>query len=202
MSQQVTLFTKTPRVQHFALPDATVWLVDGFLAAPDANRWMQHLTTTLPWRQEHITMFGRQHPLPRLTCWIGDAGRDYAYSGIEQQPSPWGSLAPLRQQISSRTGVHFTSVLANRYRCGNDTVSWHADDEPELGLNPTIASLSLGATRRFAMKHKTKDTRLTLELLPGSLLVMSGAMQQHWLHSLPRTRKPVGERINLTFRCL
>ena len=202
MSQQFSLFGQAPRVQHHDLPDATVWLIEDFLDPDAARRWMTRLCTAIPWRQEHITLFGSTHPLPRLTCWIGDPGCTYTYSGLTQHPQPWGILAPLRQQISARVGTHFTAALANRYRSGSDTVSWHADDEPELGVNPTIASLSLGATRRFVLKHRTREARLALELPPGSLLVMSGTTQQHWLHSLPRTRKPVGERINLTFRRL
>jgi alkylated DNA repair dioxygenase AlkB len=110
-------------------------------------------------------------------------------------------LRPLRERLSRELGVEFNSVLANRYRDGRDCMGWHSDAEPELGPAPVIASVSLGAMRRFVLKHRGEPERkLALELPHGSLLVMRGETQRHYRHALPRTAKPVGERVNLTFR--
>lgn len=137
-----------------------------------------------------------------MSCWIGDSGACYRYSGVRHEPVPWPEvLQPLRDRLIRETGIRFNSVLANLYRNGHDCMGWHSDDEPELGKQPVIASLSLGATRRFVFKHRREPARkLALELPHGSLLVMHGDTQATWRHALPRTRKPVGPRINLTFR--
>jgi alkylated DNA repair dioxygenase AlkB len=126
----------------------------------------------------------------------------YRYSGTEFEPRAWpGILLTIRARLADELGLDFNSVLANRYRDGRDAMGWHSDDERELGSAPTIASLSLGATRRFVLKHRLHPERkLALDLPRGSLLVMSGATQRHYRHALPRTARPVGERINLTFR--
>ena len=173
------------------------WLDAGSAAALYAE-----LRDTIPWEVHRIRLFGREHASPRLSCWIGDAGASYRYSGTRFQPQPWpAALSPIREQLARELGVAFNSVLANRYRDGRDAMGWHGDDERELGPAPVIASLSLGATRRFVLKHRQHPERkLALALPPGSLLVMAGATQQHYRHALPRTARPVGERINLTFR--
>ena len=201
MSQQASLFGPPPsKRQVFDLPDADIWLEPGFLSRSVAEDWFRRLQDGLSWRQEDIEMFGRVHPVPRLSCWLGDDGQAYTYSGIRHEPEPWGPAEALRQQIEACTGDRFNSALANLYRDGADTVSWHADDEPELGRCPRIASLSLGGTRRFVLRHKQTRQKLTLELTPGSLLWMGGLTQHAWEHSVPRTKRPVGPRINLTLR--
>ena len=147
-----------------------------------------------------MRLFGRDVPAPRLSCWIGDAGTTYTYSRVRFEPRPWPpSVAALRDAIASATGFLPNSVLANRYRDGRDAMGWHADAEPELGPEPVIASLSLGAPRRFVLRHRTRGLRHELVLAPGSLLLMAGATQAHWQHALPRA-KVAGPRINLTFR--
>ena len=173
------------------------WIDAGSAAALYAE-----LRDTIPWEVHRIRLFGREHASPRLSCWIGDAGASYRYSGTRFQPQPWpAALHPIRERLTRELGVAFNSVLANRYRDGRDAMGWHGDDERELGPAPVIASLSLGATRRFVLKHRQHPERkLALPLPPGSLLVMAGATQQHYRHALPRTARPVGERINLTFR--
>ncbi len=146
-------------------------------------------------------MFGRRIAIPRLTAWHGDPGAVYTYSGLRNEPRPWTpALAELRARLADRLGVRFTSVLLNWYRSGADGMSWHADDEPELGSEPTIASLSLGATRRFELKHRADGERIAVPLDHGSLLVMTGETQHCWLHRVPKQPRIAGGRINLTFR--
>ena len=186
----------------YRLPDADVRLLPGWLDRDQADALQASLLRDVPWGVHRIRMFGRQVDSPRLSCWIGDPGTEYRYSGTRFAPHPWPEpLRPLRARLASELGVAFDSVLANRYRDGRDAMGWHSDDEPELGPAPTIASLSLGATRRFVLRHRHDRTRkLGLELPHGSLLLMAGPTQRCWQHALPRTARPVGERLNLTFR--
>lgn len=146
-------------------------------------------------------MFGRTVPAPRLEAWYGDPGAAYTYSGLAHEPLPWtAELQDLRERVESATATTFNSVLANLYRSGADSNGWHADDEPELGEQPVIASLSLGATRRFLLRHRASGERVELMLEAGSLLVMRGATQQCWQHCVPKQRTVQAPRINLTFR--
>lgn len=186
------------------LDDADLALDTGWLPAAEADALFSALRTGIPWEVHRIRLFGREHASPRLSCWIGDPGATYRYSGSRFEPRPWPvALAPLRARLASELGVAFDSVLANLYRDGRDAMGWHSDDEPELGPAPVIASVSLGATRRFVLKSRGEPARrLALDLPHGSLLVMAGATQRHYRHALPRTARPVGERINLTFRCV
>ncbi|MBP6797553.1 MAG: alpha-ketoglutarate-dependent dioxygenase AlkB [Luteimonas sp.] len=160
------------------------------------------LRATLPWTTHRVVLFGRAVDSPRLSCWIGDRGAAYRYSGVRREPEPWPEvLLPVRERLCRETGTAFNSVLANLYRDGRDSMGWHSDDERELGERPTIASLSLGATRRFVLRHRRDPARKRVFELPhGSLLLMRGDSQADWRHALPRTAKPVGPRINLTFR--
>lgn len=186
----------------FDLPDAQVRLVRGWLEPPAADALMAGLLEQVPWEVHRIRIFGREVASPRLSCWIGDADAAYRYSGTRFQPRPWlPALAALRDRLASELAQPFNSVLANRYRSGADAMGWHSDDERELGPGPLIASVSLGATRRFLLCHRGDPAqRLALDLEQGSLLLMGGQTQQYWKHALPRTARPVGERINLTFR--
>lgn len=182
--------------------DALLALHTHWLAPEDAQALQQQLTETLPWSIHRIRLFGRWVDSPRLSCWIGDPQAVYRYSGQTFAPHPWTqALAALRDRLREELGVPFNSVLANLYRDGRDAMGWHSDDEPELGAEPVIASLSLGAARRFVLRrrddHAVKQTPV---LAPGSLLVMRGPCQRDWQHALPRTAKPVGPRLNLTFR--
>jgi alkylated DNA repair dioxygenase AlkB len=172
--------------------------VDEAVREPDAV--MARLMAEIDWRQDVAMIVGRPVPLPRLTAWHGDAG--YRYSGIDNPPMAWTPLLLELRAVAERVaGASFNSVLLNLYRDGSDGMGWHADDERPLGRDPVIASLSFGATRRFRLKHKVEPgVSLTLELPPGSCLVMAGALQHHWRHALPKTRRPVGPRVNLTFR--
>ena len=184
------------------LDNAEVAFDARWLPEADADRLLRGLREVVQWEIHRIRLFGREHASPRLSCWIGDSGTGYRYSGSYFEPRPWPpELTGLRERLCAELGTGFNSVLANLYRDGSDCMGWHSDDETELGPAPVIASLSLGATRRFVLKHRREPQRkLEIALPHGSLLVMSGATQRNYRHALPRTAKPVGERINLTFR--
>jgi alkylated DNA repair dioxygenase AlkB len=181
--------------------DGEVHLHPGAVDRADAALLFEELRSGIDWRQETATVMGRRIPIPRLTAWHGEAG--YVYSGIRMEPSPWTEpLLELKKcaELLARQG--FNSVLLNLYRSGRDSVSWHADNEPGLGRDPVIASISLGSTRRFQLKHRRSGEKVALDLEDGSCLVMAGATQHHWLHQIPKTARPVGPRINLTFRLM
>lgn len=181
--------------------DGVALLLTEFLPLTQAVQCFARLATELVWRTEDIVCVGRRLQVPRRVCWYGDAGAIYRYSGVVHVPLPWTpTLSILRPQIAAAAGDTFNSVLGNFYRDGCDSMGWHADDEPELGREPVIASLSLGATRRVRFRHKSSGATVTAELPSGSLLIMRGALQQCWKHCIPKTAKPVGPRINLTFR--
>lgn len=162
------------------------------------------LHAEIPWQQHRLTLFGREVMAPRLSCWIGDADAVYTYSRTRFTPTPWTpTVASLRDDLERRLGRRFNSVLANLYRDGRDGVGWHSDDEPELGAEPVIASLSFGATRAFRLRSRaTRAPALSIELAHGSLLVMAGATQRLYQHALPRRVRVDAPRINLTFRSI
>lgn len=181
--------------------EALLW--DDFLTPEEAERLFAHLRDSLPWQSETIQIYGRAVPVPRRVCWIGDPDAVYTYSGITHEPLPWPPpLAELKEKIETFTGDRFNSVLANLYRNGNDAMGYHADNERELGREPVIASISLGAGRTFRLRHNRTKTRVDLVLNSGSLLLMRGRLQHCWRHSVPRTPAAVGPRINLTFRLI
>lgn len=177
-------------------------LVEPFVGAPRGDELFEELITTIPWRQDHLVMHGTRVAIPRLQSWHGDPGSTYMYSGMRLEPEPWtASLAELRNLVQDYCDAPFNSVLANLYRDGNDALAWHSDDEPELGTEPVIASVSFGATRRFLLRRRIDHAdRRVLDLRHGSLLVMRGATQRIWEHRVPRTARAVTQRINLTFR--
>ncbi len=169
-----------------------------FLAPREADALLADLKARAPWKQE-ISQFGR--PFPRLTAYHADPGVTYRYSGVEHQAAPWPDfLVPIRRRVEEAAAAPFNSLLLNYYRDGSDSIGYHSDDEPELGLNPIVPSLSLGATRRFVLRHTRTREKLTFDLTHGSLLLMAGTTQHHWQHAVPKTSAAVGERINLTFR--
>lgn len=173
-----------------------LWWPDAFRA--EADCWQATLAHDIPWQQHRLRMFGQEVNEPRLSCWMGDW--PYRYSGRERRPVPWHPLVQaMAGRLESICGQSFDGVLLNCYRHGQDSMGWHADDEPELGPNPMIASVSLGQPRRFLLRHEAGEQRELL-LEHGSLLVMAGEMQHHWRHALPRMARAEGVRINLTFR--
>jgi alkylated DNA repair dioxygenase AlkB len=185
------------------LPDAEIYFWREFLTADQSNLVFAQLIQTVAWRQDKIKMFGREHLLPRLTAWYGDAGKAYSYSGITMAPLPWlPALQTLKETIETAAGYPFNSVLLNYYRHGQDSMGWHSDDEPELGPNPVIASLSLGQSRRCDLRHKYDKNipKYQLWLASGSLILMQGPTQHYWQHQIPKSTKLNEPRLNLTFR--
>lgn len=187
---------------HELLPtDGSAKLYEWVLGDTDPHLLMQELLESVPWASQTITMFGKQHEEPRRTAWFGDEGASYTYSGITMTPRAWTPvLQSLRGICEEKSETSFNSVLLNLYRDGNDKMGWHADNEPELGSEPVIASLSLGATRRFRFRHRVTKEMVECELPSGSLVVMSGLTQKYWVHEVPRQKRVTNPRVNLTFR--
>jgi len=155
------------------------------------------LDNSIPWKQETF-VWGK---FPRLTAYYADEGVKYQYSGVTHEAIGWPPfLSAVKERIQEVIGEKFNSLLLNFYRDGSDSISWHSDDEKELGTNPTVASLSLGGERVFQIRHKTTKEKQSMILNHGSLIVMGGTMQHYWQHCVPKTTKPVAARINLTFR--
>lgn len=179
-----------------------------WLTKAEADRIFETLLEETPWRQGSLTLFGRTVLEPRLTAWFGD--RDYTYSGRTLRACPWpDTVRLLRDRVMASTGANFNSVLLNRYRDGKDSMGLHSDDEPELGSNPVIASVSLGAARRFLVEPKRprgepkpRSAGREWSLEHGSLLVMGGRCQHDFKHGVPKAAAVSGERINLTFRLI
>jgi alkylated DNA repair dioxygenase AlkB len=187
---------------RFPLEDGGLLVLhERWLPAPEASAAFTELRGETPWKSDSIRIAGRLIPVPRLTAWYGDPGATYTYSGLRNEPLPWTPLLDaLRARARETAGAPFNSVLLNRYRDGRDSMGWHSDDERELGEDPVIASLSLGAPRRFVLRHMKKRGRsMTLVLGDGSLLVMAGTTQHFYRHAVPKEDE-AGERINLTFR--
>lgn len=204
MSDQIDLFAMGG-LRPLPLPDAELAFDPDFLKPSQADDLLSRLQQALHWEQSSIQMYGKPVRIPRLNAWYGDPDCDYSYSGLHMTRYDWHPvLLSIKQQVEEVAGQRFNSVLANCYRDGADSVGWHSDDEKELGRNPVIASVSLGATRRFLMKHrKRKDVgTFELPLSHGSLLIMSGATQHFWYHSIPKQRGVTSTRINLTFRTI
>lgn len=175
----------------------------GFFSPTESDRYFHILREKAAWKQESINMYGRRLPFPRLIAWYGDDQKPYSFSGVTLKPVPWlPELIEIKNRIEPIAKVSFNRVLLNLYRDGRDSVGWHADAEPELGKNPVIASVSFGATRKFQLRHMQTKEKIELELTHGSLLVMMGEMQHFWQHQIPKTSRPVGERINLTYRVM
>jgi alkylated DNA repair dioxygenase AlkB len=197
-----------PALARYVRAGADFELLVDFLAPQEAARLYERLLggAWVQWRQDHLRLGGRCIALPRLTAWYGEPGTRYRYSGIVNTALPWDAgLQSLAARVAQACGVSFNGVLLNLYRDGSDSVSWHSDDEPELGAAPVIGSLSVGAARPFQLRHKDyRRNGLPMEelvLRSGSLLVMRGSTQRCWQHRLPKqVRHPCGPRVNLSFR--
>lgn len=190
--------------KKFKIKDGELYYDRFFFNNIEANKYFSLLKKEIQWRQDNIKIFGKIYPQPRLTALYANNNKSYSYSNIKMHPITFTpTLFDIKSKIEKRLNSQFTSCLLNLYRNGQDSNGWHADNEKELGLNPVIASLSLGAERVFHMKHRNdKKEKLKINLTNGSLLVMRGKTQHHWLHQIPKTRKKVEERINLTFRII
>lgn len=179
---------------------ASLLYCEHYLTHLQADELQQFCMQHTPWVQSQIMIFGKRVPIPRLNAWYGDF--PYRYSGTDFSACPMPPpLAQLQQQLMSDTALPYNSLLANLYRNGDDSMGWHSDDEKSLGTTPQIASISLGATRRFSLRRKHgKADKLTLDLSHGSLLLMLGDCQREWQHCLPKSKKVKSPRVNLTFR--
>lgn len=190
---------KQVSTRQIDMPGADVCLIEGVFDSP--KELFDEIMCTTPWRQEKIRFFGREQPMPRLTCWMGDA--KYTYSGLENLPAPVNeAVAGVRALVEQLARCRFNGVLLNLYRDGRDSMGWHADDERSLGDTPIIASVNLGAVRRLKFKPKPHHVaaKVDIELPDNSVLIMKGLTQQNWLHAVPKTAKQVQPRINFTFR--
>ena len=198
------LFPDEFSVYQPQLPDGELLYFPNFLAKETADVYFEELLADIPWQADKITVFGKTYDQPRLTSLHALNATPYTYSNITMHPHPMGLvLSSLLEKIKEVKNHPFNAVLLNLYRSGQDSNGWHADNEKELGTNPVIASISLGQERFFHLKHrKIKEQRLKIKLEHGSLLIMGGAMQHHWLHQIPKTSKPIDSRINLTFRLI
>lgn len=192
-----------PACELIPAQDAQLQFWSEALTPTDSEQCFNDLIASTPWRQDKIQLFGRRIAIPRLQAWYGDTHCHYSYSGLNLAPLPWTpQLLQLKTRVEQLSQHTFNCVLLNLYRNGSDSNGWHSDDEPELGEQPVIASLSLGETRRFKLRHKYNKAikGITINLNSGSLLVMSGHSQSHWQHCLPKTARQIEPRINLTFR--
>ncbi len=189
-------------VEH-VLQDAKLLEYPRAFNAVQSDALFNTLLTEIPWQQEYLRIAGKLRAVPRLQCWMGDKASLYGYSGVRLTPCPWNkTVSDIHARIGELTGKKFNSVLINYYRNGQDSVAWHADDEAELGKAAVIASVSLGAERKFQLKHKHTNPphKYQLQLRNGSLLLMGETLQQNWLHQLPKMQGLDQARINLTFR--
>ena len=192
-----------PLFLQLAMTDGDVRYYPNWLTLTDAERYLQDCQKALTWSQDYIKIYGRDVKIPRLQSWIGDPEAQYTYSQLLMTPLPWQApVTEIRHLCETTTGVKFNSVLANWYRDGQDSMSFHADDEAELGVNPVIASVTFGQARPFVFKHKVTRATYRYTLNHGSVLVMAGETQRHYVHGIAKTAKPIGGRINLTFRQL
>jgi alkylated DNA repair dioxygenase AlkB len=170
----------------------------------ETQKLRRALAIGLGWAQPLVTVYGKQHRTPRLTCWVADPGCSYRYSGLQQSIHPWtAELETLRQLLQDQLGVRFNSLLLNRYRDGADRMGWHADDEPELDDQAPIVSISLGVARDLRFRPRCgSEAPFAINLADGDLLVMDPPSQRHWQHALPPRARVISERINLTFRVI
>ena len=191
-----------PRHNHLPY-DGTVQYYGKVIQEMVADDYFEKLMQNIAWENDQAIILGRQITTKRKVAWYGDQGYEYTYSNVNRYALPWTvELLELRQRVQQLTGEHFNSCLLNLYHTGEEGMAWHSDDETDLKKNGAIASLSFGAERKFAFKHKQSKEKVELYLEHGSLLVMKDTTQSHWLHRLPPTKKVSTARINLTFRTI
>ena len=177
--------------------------IPDFYNKNQSDEFLQSFKEKIYWKQESMNMYGRELLFPRLTAWYGDDNKPYSFSGITLQPHAWSDeLLKIKNDIEPLCECIFNSVLLNRYRDGQDSISWHTDAEKELGLNPIIASVNFGVERTFQLRHMNTKERIDIVLKHGSLLIMKGELQHYWQHQIPKSKRVLDERINLTFRLI
>ena len=181
--------------------DLKIRIEEDFFNSVDSNKLLKKFISKLPLESMIIKMFGKDRKIPRLQCWIGDEGCEYRYSGKQLNRQIWSQdLIMIRKKIYKELKIDFNSVLANYYRDGKDSMGWHSDDEKELGPNPTIASISFGGERDLVFRNKISKETLAIPQTNGCLILIDGETQRNWQHSIKKTQKVIGPRINLTFR--
>ncbi len=185
------------------IPDGKITFYEGFFNLEKSKDFLSAFVEKIEWSQDEVVVYGKKHKIPRLNAWYGDKGKIMKYSGLTLNPKPWTKeLLEIKKKIEQVTGYEFNSCLLNYYRDGKDGMGWHQDNEKELGINPIIASVTLGQSRPFQLKHISKPElkKIDIPLTNGSLLIMAGETQHHWKHQIPKTTKNLAKRINLTFR--
>ena len=193
------LFPPSLTLVPLSLPDASIFLLDRLDLPWSNDDMLTQLIADTAWRSQQIVLWGKRIDQPRLTAWHGE--KHYTYSGLTLRPLPFTALQlHVKAAVEAVTGDVFNSVLLNYYRDGRDSMGMHSDDEPELGPEPVIASVSFGATRPFTLKHKRTKQTVKLSLPGGSLLLMKGKTQACWQHGINKSTRVVGPRVNLTFR--
>ncbi|SVD19043.1 uncharacterized protein METZ01_LOCUS371897 [marine metagenome] len=201
--KQYSLFNNE-NINSFEKHHLNIDYVKNYFNEEESTYFFKSLKDKIKWKQDYIKFFGKSHPLPRLTAWYGDRNKTYTYSGIPMTPNLWNTvLLEIKKIVDQYAKINFNSVLLNYYRSGNDSVSWHSDDEKELGDQPIIGSVSFGGMRKFRLRNK-KNKKLihNIELENGSLLIMSELTNHYWEHEIPKNKKNLAERINLTFRSI
>lgn len=188
--------------EKIILPHLQLRYDANFFSEKDSNHYLISLQSKIPWKQDTIKLFGKEILQPRLSAFYGNPDLSYTYSGLKLNPLEFlPEILEIKEKIEEFSEVTFNSCLANLYRDGNDSMGWHADDEKELGKNPVIASVSFGSQRIFHLKSKEdKNLKYKVDLNHGSLLLMEGETQHYWKHQLPKTKREISPRINLTFR--
>jgi alkylated DNA repair dioxygenase AlkB len=196
------LFDSPSTCEALDIPDADIRFMHRFVGPSESRIYFDRLMSQTPWNRPMVRVWNKDHLQPRLSCWVGDADAMYRFSGKTFRPHPWTEiLRDLRHAVQTATGFRFNSVLLNLYRDGADSIGMHSDSETELGPLPAIASLSLGATRLFRLKHRqNRAAPISIALTDGSLLVMAGQTQECWLHGIRKERRVAEPRISLTFR--
>ena len=202
--EQLDLFQeKNTSHELIKINNGEYFYIPNFFPKKESDFYLETLLEKIDWRQEEMNMYGKTIKFPRLTAWYGDNDKPYSFSGIKLNPNTWTKeLQEIKEKIEPKCVANFNSVLLNLYRNGNDSISWHTDAEKELGINPIIASVNFGATRKFQLRHKETKEKIEIELKHGSLLIMKGELQHFWQHQVPKTKKVIDKRINLTFRII
>lgn len=198
-------FSKNDQEPENILPrDGEVFYFPNFFSLQERELYFKKLLQEIEWQQQAIVIFGRRVMQPRLTAWYGESEGSYGYSGLKLKTLPWTkTLREIKARVETQCGVSFTHVLLNQYRNEKDSMGWHRDNEKELGLEPVIASVSLGEEREFQMRHyHEKSLKRSVKLQDGSLLLMRGRTQECWEHALPKRSQSLGIRLNLTFRVI
>ncbi len=183
--------------------DGDLFYFQDFLNSQESLKLIPQLLKELNFKNDQTIVFGKHHVMNRLTAWVGDEPFVYGYSQIKRKAEPWSdSILRVKSLVEQKTKKNFNSCLLNYYPTGDDGMGWHADNEKELGINPVIASVSLGAERKFSFKHAGTKEKLDIQLTNGSLLLMAGEIQHFWKHALPKSKKVQTPRLNLTFRTI